>query len=218
MNSEDFRVSSRHSVRRVSLAGLSSFLMFAVLAVGFVQSPASAASSPAVTAVSPATGSVTGGTSVTITGSGFTGASSVYFGIDAATFTVNSDTSITATSPAADPGAAGVTVTTAAGTSALSTASLFNYTLPVAARLVVTKVSTFVVAGATRAITITGTGFVRGLVVRSNIAGTTFKVVGVSSHAVRVRVTVKRGSPKGMHRLTVINSSGARAFHAYLQK
>ncbi len=56
---------------------------------------------PTVTAVSPNTGPTAGGTGVTITGTGFTGATAVDFGANAATgVTVNSDTSITATSPA----------------------------------------------------------------------------------------------------------------------
>ena len=56
---------------------------------------------PAVTSVSPTSGSTDGGTVVTITGTDFTGATAVDFGSDAATaYTVNSSTSITATTPA----------------------------------------------------------------------------------------------------------------------
>src|SRR5262249_11289363 len=58
-----------------------------------------AAAVPAVTSISPTSGSTAGGTTVTITGSAFTGAIGVSFGTLAASFTVNSDTSITATSP-----------------------------------------------------------------------------------------------------------------------
>jgi alpha-tubulin suppressor-like RCC1 family protein len=55
---------------------------------------------PKVTRVSPVTGPDEGGTVVTITGSGFTGATEVIFGVCPATdYAVNSDTSITATSP-----------------------------------------------------------------------------------------------------------------------
>ena len=86
----------------------------------------------AITAVSPASGPLAGGTSVAITGSGFTGATAVKFGSTAASaFTVNSDTSITATSPAAaSVGPVDVTATTPAGTSATSRADQFTYTYP----------------------------------------------------------------------------------------
>ena len=63
---------------------------------------------PAVTGLSPAFGPLAGGTSVTITGTGFTEVSGVTFGsIPATSFTVNSDTSITATSPVAGSSGAG---------------------------------------------------------------------------------------------------------------
>ena len=53
-----------------------------------------------ISSISPTNGPADGGTDVTITGTGFTAADAVVFGGDAATsFTVNSDTSITATSP-----------------------------------------------------------------------------------------------------------------------
>ncbi|MBX7212006.1 MAG: IPT/TIG domain-containing protein, partial [Verrucomicrobiaceae bacterium] len=85
-----------------------------------------AAAPPTVTAVSPATGPATGNTSVTITGTGFTGVTAVKFGGTAATsFTFDSDTQITATTPAHAAGAVSVDVTTAGGTNAPNT--LFSY-------------------------------------------------------------------------------------------
>ena len=55
---------------------------------------------PIVSSVSPSSGPQAGGTSVTVTGTALTGATAVKFGTTAATsFTVNSATSITATSP-----------------------------------------------------------------------------------------------------------------------
>ncbi len=60
-----------------------------------------APAAPTVTGVSPSSGPTAGGTGVTITGTGFTGATAVDFGANAATsYTVVSDTEITATSPA----------------------------------------------------------------------------------------------------------------------
>ena len=84
---------------------------------------------PAVTGVSPGFGPQAGGTQVTISGSGFTGATAVHFGATAASaFTVTSDTQITATAPAAASlGPVDVTVTTPAGTSAISPAGTYRY-------------------------------------------------------------------------------------------
>ena len=87
---------------------------------------------PAITAISPRSGVIAGGTTVTITGTDFDGATAVSFGGTAATsFTVNSDTSITATAPpAAGIGTVDITVTTAAGTSALVPADQYSYIYP----------------------------------------------------------------------------------------
>jgi alpha-tubulin suppressor-like RCC1 family protein len=75
----------------------------------------------AVTAVQAASTSCDGGVPVTITGSGFLGATSVRFGgVEAQSFVVNSDTQITAVTPASSAGSADVTVTTPRGTSAVT--------------------------------------------------------------------------------------------------
>jgi hypothetical protein len=84
-------------------------------------------STPTVTSVDPNAGPVDGGTSVTITGADFTGAAEVDFGGIAAEFMVNSDSSITAVSPAASAGTVDVTVTTLGGTSAASANDQFTY-------------------------------------------------------------------------------------------
>ena len=75
---------------------------------------------PEVKLVAPFTGSVTGGEQVTITGKNLNQASAVTFdGVPAKSFTVDSDTKITATTPrAAKPGKADVAITTLAGTNA----------------------------------------------------------------------------------------------------
>ncbi|MGO4648004.1 IPT/TIG domain-containing protein, partial [Nocardia sp. 2YAB30] len=71
---------------------------------------------PSLTSISPIAGPVTGGTTVTLTGTGFTGATAVNFGATPATsFTVNSNTQITAVAPAGT-GTVLVTVTTPGGT------------------------------------------------------------------------------------------------------
>ena len=90
---------------------------------------AGAPSVPTVTGISPTSGPNAGGTSVTISGTNFTGATAVMFGSTAASsFTVNSSTSITATTPAG-VGAVDIAVTTAGGTSAASAADQFTYIL-----------------------------------------------------------------------------------------
>jgi hypothetical protein len=74
---------------------------------------------PEIASLSPAFGSVTGATVVTITGKNFLNASSVKFGTAPASYSVDSDTEITATVPAAlRPGTVDVTVTTLAGDNA----------------------------------------------------------------------------------------------------
>lgn len=86
------------------------------------------AAEPTVTAVGPTSGAILGGTSVTITGTGFTGATAVDFGRFAATsYTVDSDTTITAVTPASAAGAVHVRVTTVGGVSATGTADQFTF-------------------------------------------------------------------------------------------
>jgi len=83
---------------------------------------------PVVTGITPASGSTSGGTVVTITGFGFSGATAVNFGAAASSgFTVNSNTRITATSPAGAAGSIDITVTTPGGTSATAPADRFTY-------------------------------------------------------------------------------------------
>jgi hypothetical protein len=83
---------------------------------------------PVVKRVSPKQGSLTGGTSVKINGVGFIGASGVRFGsAEAASFTVEEDSSIVAVSPAGTTGVVDVTVTDPIGTSALTARDHFGY-------------------------------------------------------------------------------------------
>ena len=87
-----------------------------------------AAPTPTVTGISPTSGPTAGGTSVVITGTNLSGATSVMFGGNAATgVTVNSATQVTVTSPSGSANTVHVTVTTAGGTSATSSADQFTY-------------------------------------------------------------------------------------------
>jgi hypothetical protein len=82
---------------------------------------------PAVTGLSATGGPAAGGTSVVITGTNFTGVSAVQFAATAAaSYTFNSATQITATSPAGS-GTVDVTVTAPGGTSAISASDHFTY-------------------------------------------------------------------------------------------
>jgi len=90
----------------------------------------------AIAAVTPASGSIKGGTVVTISGSDFTGASAVSFGaVPAAGFVVNSDSTVTATTPAGALGAVDISVTTPAGKTAAVAADQFSYTACVVPKL-----------------------------------------------------------------------------------
>ena len=90
---------------------------------------------PGIASISPSSGSIKGGTSVTIAGHDFSG-TSVRFGSIPASFTVNSDTQITAVSPRAfAPGPVHVSVTTAAGTTPVVAADKFTYTACVVPKL-----------------------------------------------------------------------------------
>jgi hypothetical protein len=95
-----------------------------------------------VTLLSAVTGPPSGGTTVIITGTDFTGATSVKFGGNAASFTVNSATQITAISPAGG-GTVDVIVTASGYSNEPNSADLFSYTsavVPVFASLPTTAV------------------------------------------------------------------------------
>jgi hypothetical protein len=83
---------------------------------------------PTVKKLSPRAGHAAGGTTVNITGSNFTSPATVKFASTPATgVLVNSATSITAVSPAGARGTVDVTVTTSAGTSAVTKKDHFKY-------------------------------------------------------------------------------------------
>jgi hypothetical protein len=161
---------------------------------------------PALTSISPTSGPTIGGTPVTITGTHFTGATAVKFGSTNATnFKVNSDTQITATSPAAaSAGTVDITVTTGGGTSSTVAADQFTY----AAVPTVTAVSpsTGSTAGGTH-VTITGTNFVAGATVKFGTNSATGVTV---SGPTSITATSPAGSA-GTVDVTVTTTSGASA-------
>lgn len=88
---------------------------------------------PTVTSLVPKIGPIIGGTSVVITGTGFTGVTGpngVKFGaLNAASYTVNSDTKITAVTKAHALGIVDVVVTSLTGSSDITPAGRFTYFL-----------------------------------------------------------------------------------------
>jgi hypothetical protein len=93
---------------------------YLVLAAGFVPAPR-------VPGVTPT--SAPQGTALAISGTGFTGATSVVFGTHPASFTINSDTSITAIAPPVKTGSVNVIVTGPGGASVKNPGDHFTFTL-----------------------------------------------------------------------------------------
>lgn len=84
---------------------------------------------PSITGISPTSGPSSGGTTVTITGTHLGDTTFVDFGsTPASSFTIVSDTQITAVSPAESPGTVDITAGNATGTSATSPADQFTFT------------------------------------------------------------------------------------------
>lgn len=113
---------------------------------------------PAVSSLSPSSGVSSGGTTVVITGTSLSTTTAVYFGGTAASsFTVDSDTQVTAVTRAQTNGTVNVSVTNAAGISTSVPGSQFTFFSPVP---VVTSISPSAgfYLGTTTA-TITGTRF-----------------------------------------------------------
>ncbi len=143
---------------------------------------------PTVTSVSPTNGPVTGGTSVTIMGTNFSVATQVRFGGSNATgFTVNSATSITATTPAGAAGTVDITVTTAAGTSATSAADQYTY---IAAPTVTSLSPTSGVVTGGTSVVINGTNF-------TGATAVTFGTNAASSFSVNSATQITATAPAG---------------------
>src|SRR5271165_5271939 len=130
-NAATYTVNSATSITAVSPAGMGSVDVTVTTPDGTSATSSADQFSyvpvPTVTGVSPDSGAESGGTSVTVSGTNLTGATTVMFGAtSAASFKVNSASSITAVSPVG-AGTIDVTVTTAGGTSTMSPADEFRY-------------------------------------------------------------------------------------------
>ena len=162
---------------------------------------------PTVTNVNPNTGPTSGGTSVTITGTNFSGVTAVRFGSNAAgSFTVNSATQITATSPAGI-GTVDVTVTTPGGTSAIGSADQFTYARP-APTVTNVNPNTGPTTGGT-SVTITGTNFTGATAVK-------FGSTNATSFTVNSSTSITATSPAGSGTVdvTVTTAAGTSATSA----
>ena len=160
----------------------------------------------AITGISPASGPVGGGNTITITGSGFTGTTAVVFEqfvgftshTQAASFTVDSDTQITATVPPAPGGVSGnatINLLTPLGNDPTSPLTFYDYVGPTVSS--VSNAFGLVTGGTT--VTVTGTGFASGDTVQFGstpatsvtvLSGTSLSVVAPPNSSGLVDVTV----------------------------
>ncbi len=146
---------------------------------------------PTVLSLSPSKGPAAGGNSVVIRGDGFTGATSVKFGSKVAgSFTVNSDSKITAVAPLGS-GTVDVTVTGPGGTSAKSWLDRYTYqgTPPSAPTVTVLSPKSGPTLGGT-SVTITGSGL-------SGATGVKFGTTSAQSFTVNSATKITAISPAG---------------------
>ncbi len=164
-------------------------------------------STPSVSQVSPSSGSLSGGTAVSLTGLSFTNATAVKFGAaNAQSFTVNSDTQITATAPTGAAGAADITVVTSYGVSGLSAADRFTYMPPTVNSLS----SPGGPATGGKVITLAGANFTGATAVKfGSVSAPSFTV----NSDIKITVTTPV-VPGGQMDITVVTPSGVSATSA----
>jgi hypothetical protein len=162
------------------------------------------ASGPTVTSVSPAIGAPGGGDQVTIHGTLFTGVTSVKFGATEATsFTFDSDTQITATSPGHASGTVDVVITAGGLASATSSSDHFLYAAE--PTVVSISISSGPLAGGT-SLVITGTDFTGVTAVKFGTNSATFTF----DSATQITATIPAGSA-GTVDVTVTTPGGTSA-------
>ena len=152
-----------------------------------------------------------------ITGTGFTGttgASGVTFGAANATgYTVNSDTQISATSPAGSTGTVDVRVTTPGGTSATSASDQYTYVAPPTVTGIAPATGA---AGGGTTVTLTGTGFVDTTAVTFGATSATGFTV---DSATQITATARAGSGSVNLRVTTVggtSTTGAANQYSYI--
>ncbi len=158
---------------------------------------------PHVTSVSPISGTTLGGTSVNITGTFLSGATAVVFGATAAaSFVVNSSTSITAVTPAHAEGLVDIRVTTPTGTTAIESGDEFTF-VPPAPLISLISPDSGPTAGGT-SVEISGTRM-------SSVTTVRFGTVDAASFVINSDVSITAVTPAhaaGPANVTVTNVSG----------
>jgi len=197
-----FSVLSDTAIRTVVPAGATTGLIAVTNPGGTGSRPipfTAASATPAVTSFGPASGPP--GAPVTLTGSGFTGTTNVAFNGITATFTVGSDTSVTAKVPAGATNGA-ITVTNPGGRASSPTA--FAVTPPAPLTL-----ASFAPAGGPvgAPVTLTGSGFTGTTNVAFNGITATFTVGSDSSLTTKVPAGATSGT-------ITVTTSGATATSA----
>jgi hypothetical protein len=159
---------------------------------------------PTVSAISPSSGSTAGGTSVAMSGTHFTGATAVTIdGVAVSSFTVDNDTTITASTPVGTVGAKDIVVTTPEG---IATGSgLFTYFPPTPALSAISPTSGSTAGGT--AVTLTGTNLTGASAV--TIGGAACASVSVVS-ATSITCTTPAGTA-GTASVLVTTSGGTNA-------
>jgi hypothetical protein len=163
-----------------------------------------AVTAPTISTVLPATGPTTGGTLVTITGTGFTSGVQVRFGGVEGTVTSVAATTLSVQAPASVAGVVAVTVTnTDGGTVTRGAGFTYVATSPGSSPTVTSFSPAFgPMAGSTN-VTITGTNFKNGIIVRFGaLSGT---VLSVTSTSLVVRTPAQA---EGLVALTLLNTDG----------
>ena len=183
-----------------TLSGLTFSPASRVVIVGPSQSGINFAGYPApvITSFTPTSGGV--GTVVTVTGTGFTGTSLVTLHGTSVNYTVQSDTSLTVTIPSGAPTGAGhIDVTTPGGTAV----SPHNFTVIVPPVITSLSPTSAYAGGSSLTLTVTGTGFVSGAVVKF---GTTALATSfVSSTQLNATITSALRGTVGAFPVTVVN-------------
>jgi IPT/TIG domain/FG-GAP-like repeat len=168
---------------------------------------------PSISSVAPNTGPSAGGTSVAITGTHFTGASAVRFGgVDASSFTVSSDTSITAIAPPGT-GTVDITVRNSQGSSFATSGDKFTYSGSPTPVPTVTSTSRAGPPWAGTEVDITGTNFATGV---NYVKFGTIPAKGfvVTSPTTLVALAPDTTASTGTMDITVTNGAGTSATSA----